>query len=168
MTARVANIKDCSINLDGIVGPAAQDIQIVTMELKVDHGLDLQATSHYANNANPVDGHRFLTADHIYVSQRTVTGSFSFLASSAIIPDAAVGSNILRPAYSPFNRTKTGSSLGVQQWATAINMNFGSMNFNLPACYWQPTSHKLSSGSVLYTVRFVARTDDIYGKKEMR
>ena len=157
-TARVANIKDCWISIDEL----DKKVQIINMELNIKQTIDTRATAGFAPNPIRDTGDPFVTDDHIYVSNRTVSGSFSFLASSAI--DPATG--LRNSRYSPFSTGKT-NSLAQNQWSSPIKMGFGPLTFSMPAAYWNPTSHKLSSGSTVYTVNFIARTIDPYGNREI-
>jgi len=157
-TARTANIKDCWVSLGGL----DNQVQVVNMELNVSQSLDLRSTAGYAPSPIRNTGEPFVTDDHIYMSRRIVQGSFSFLASSAVDPTTGFQNS----RFSPFSVTK-GATLALNQWSSPITRGFGPLSFSMPAAYWQPSSHDLSSGSTIYTVQFIARTIDPYGNREM-
>lgn len=158
-SARVANIKDCWVSLGTSL---SNKIQVVNMDLNIKHTLDFRSTSGYTPPPIIGSGGSFITDDHVYMSARMVSGSFTFLASSAIDPNT--GDQNTR--YSPFYVSK-GETLTRDQWSSPMTMNFGPLTFSMPATYWQPSSHRLSSGSTVYTIRFIARTIDPYGNREM-
>lgn len=157
-TARLANIKDCWVSL----GALSNMVQIVNMDLNIQQTLDFRSTAGFVPTPLLGVGASFMTDDHVFMSSRTVSGSFTFLASSAIDPNTGFQNSM----FSPFSVAK-GTTLTQAQWSSPITMGFGPLSFSMPATYWQPSSHKLSSGSTIYTIRFVARTIDKYGNREI-
>jgi len=157
-TARLANMKDCWVSL----GALDNRVQIISMDLSMRQSIDLRSTAGYAPYPISGSGETFVTSDHLYMSGRVVEGSFTFLASSSVDPTTGFQNS----RFSPFSVEK-GSTLTRDQWSSPISMGFGPLTFSMPATYWQPSNHSLSSGSTVYTIRFSARTIDPYGNREM-
>lgn len=146
---RFANIKDCRLSFDGI-----NYSQIIKMSLDIKQDIVPVATA--GNNADYTSGPPLkLLADRLYVVERKVTGSFTFLSSGVtqkwgMNPGGIPNSNL----------TKQYGLAQERQWATPLVMQFSNkMVFEMQAVYWQPHVEELSSGSPLVTVKFIARSN---------
>jgi len=146
---RFANIKDCRLSFDGL-----NYSQIIKMSLDITQDIEPVATA--GNSADYVsDPPIKLLADRLYVVERKVTGSFTFLASSVTHQWG------VNPGGTPnVNFTEKYGLAQQKQWATPLVMKFSDkMVFEMQAVYWQPHVEELSTGSPLVTVKFIARSN---------
>lgn len=149
---RLANIKDCVVILDD-----TKKEQVINMRLTIRHKLDMQSHSIVSN---PYGMDLVNHAHMMYLNQREVSGSFSFLASNTVRGiGGAPGFPINTAAKVPIGNTGSASSLRQGQWSSPLFMSFGPLIFNMPAVYWQPIVQEMTTGSSLVTINFLARSD---------
>lgn len=146
---RISNIKDCSITFDG-----KQYSQIVKMHLEISQNIMLKSNG-LDNDVVILQGKAapIQTATHLFINKRVVSGSFTFLASSANAVNPFIDLD-LDTAY--VDKSTNVALNNVGQWATFLQMSYGPMTFTMPTIYWQPHVQELSTGSPLVTVDFIA------------
>ena len=150
---RFINIKDCALTFNGV-----DYQQIVKMELKIEHEIKPLAVAKAEDSKVPT----IRSVDRLFVRERKVTGSFTFLSSylsGANFAAMNMRSNTLSELYSLASINAAGDP-GPSQWASPLIMHFGHyMSFSMPAVYWQPRQEQLSTGSPLVTINFIARSN---------